>query len=656
MSSECLNNFLLQRNQYLETRDFVITDYKLSSYSVPVVGDEILYGIPDFRGVYSKGLTGHTGGGLDGPLGPNPIIYQKLVDSIRLKNLEGVNSFADPSSGVLNYAPRLVDPYSLFDVEYEGLYRASFNIPLAPSPLSLQTQAEMLEVYSMALIRDFNLLLLDPSDNRYDSFTDPINGTNPGSWNYSKNYVQGNVINNLNLFNNTPPFSNYLQAPVDESSGSITPGLLYRGTTTGDKQGPYISQMFFYSVFPGNLYINQNYLVLDFSFNTIDLSRNFNFTKPTFLNIWNGGSSITSGNFTLRYLSTIRDLAIYINKDEVWQAFFIAATFCLDRGINRGFFTKSRKPGTSRFIDLGSVDLYAMMIKAMKQAMNAAWVWKWSQLRLRPEEFAYQTQLSMNGYPFGLTAGYLNNPILTDISNNTNGNGVLMPVAYSAGSPGHPAYPGGHATIAGAMTTILKAWFNCDSLIEAYVPDVSSGLFGGYNLLSGTKLEVYKQKSLSDPSGVTGYFRLDDELDKMASNCSYSRNMAGIHYRSDEDAGLQIGENVAIAVLQQEVFKYEDDVCFRFKKRDGTIIDISNNSNPVPGATGTYYFSAIGVTGQNIYFSTPSLIAPSRDKQLNIVLQVAPSTFYGSTGILGPLPDPTSNGAQSNFLPVVFVP
>jgi hypothetical protein len=638
--SQKLNEFLLNRNQYIESRAFVRKDYKLSSYTVPMVSDDILYGIPNFRGVFSKGLTGHTGGGVTGPIGPEPVVYQTFVDAIRNKDLNVLNQFANSLSPTLLYAPKLVDPYSLFDVEYEGLYRASFNLPLAPSPISMQTQAEMLEVYSMAYIRDFNLILLDPSDNRYDSLT----GVGTGGWTTSKSIVAGQILElnrfNTNNFTGTP---NYLNAPVN-SSGNITEGLLYRGKTQGDLQGPYVSQMFFYSVFPGNLYLNQNYLVADISFNSIDLSNNFNNSKSTFTNIWNGGNGKSKGTFALRYLSTIRDLAIYINKDEVWQAFFIAATFCLDRGINRGFFTKSRKPGTCRFINLGAVDLYALMVKAMKQAMNACWVWKWSQLRLRPEELAYQTNLALNGLNFGLTGPYLNNQILKDISDNNYGNGVILPGAYSAGCPSHPAYPAGHATIAGSMTAILKAWFNCDSLVEAYVPDVSGGLYGGYSVFAGTNLKLYKQKS-SDPTGATAYFRLDNEFDKMASNCSYSRCMAGVHYRTDCDYGLELGENVAIAVLQQEVFKYEDDVCFRFRKRDGTIIDISNNTNPVPGPTGTYYFSPIGVTGQNIYFTTPSLIAPSKEPQLGVALQVLPTTVYGPGG--DDIPDPTSNGSQN---------
>ena len=36
----------------------------------------------------------------------------------------------------------------------------------------------------------------------------------------------------------------------------------------------------------------------------------------------------------------------------------------------------------------------------------------------------------------------------------------LLPMAYPEGCPTHPAYPAGHATIAGACTTVLKAFFN----------------------------------------------------------------------------------------------------------------------------------------------------------------------------------------------------
>jgi hypothetical protein len=606
-----LNEFLLIRKQFIQTKDMVKNNLKSSTYKVPVVGDDILYGIPNFRGVYSKSFVGHTGGGSTGPIGPDPVLYNKFIKGIKDKNLELINE-------VCKTCPRLVDVFSLFDLEFYGQHRASYEIPIAPHPLSPEGEAEMLEVYLMALVRDFNVILLDPSDSRYSSLA----GSGTGSWTQAKNYLT-EKITNLNTFNSS---LNYLKAPVN-SQGLITPSNLFRGLTKGDLQGPYVSQLFYYSVFPGNLYITQNYLVSDCSFNQIDISNNFNNTKDTFLKIWNGGVGQSKGNFALRYLSTVRDLAIYINKDEVWQPFFVSATFCLDRGIPSGFYCNNRKPGTCRFINLGSVDLWAMMTKACKNAMNAAWVWKWSQLKLRPEEYGYQTHLALNGSPLDFSENYLTNPILLDIINR-NGNAIL-PLAYSMGSPSHPAYPAGHATIAGAMTTILKAWFNGDSLIEAYVPDVSNGLYGGYdsiNKLSGTKLQVYKQVSSGNPQGLTGYYRLDDELDKMASNCSYTRAMAGVHYRSDCDGGLLLGEKVAIDILKQEVMKYHDDICFRFRKRDGSIIKISNNTNSVPD-----------ISGNNIYFTNPITVSPSKDALIvTPTLYVPNSTTNTSTQVVEP--------------------
>lgn len=39
-------------------------------------------------------------------------------------------------------------------------------------------------------------------------------------------------------------------------------------------------------------------------------------------------------------------------------------------------------------------------------------------------------------------------------------NNWLLPMAFPEGSPMHPSYGAGHATVAGACVTILKAWFD----------------------------------------------------------------------------------------------------------------------------------------------------------------------------------------------------
>lgn len=60
------------------------------------------------------------------------------------------------------------------------------------------------------------------------------------------------------------------------------------------------------------------------------------------------------------------------------------------------------------------------------------------------------------------------------------------------------------------------------------------------------------------------------ELNKIATNVAYGRNIAGVHWRSDGEESLKLGEQVAIGVLRDikrstaEVFP-----AFRFTGFDG---------------------------------------------------------------------------------------
>ena len=50
----------------------------------------------------------------------------------------------------------------------------------------------------------------------------------------------------------------------------------------------------------------------------------------------------------------------------------------------------------------------------------------------------------------------------------------LLPFAFPEGSPTHPSYGAGHATVAGACVTILKSWFNENyEFKEIYEPNNS---------------------------------------------------------------------------------------------------------------------------------------------------------------------------------------
>ena len=66
------------------------------------------------------------------------------------------------------------------------------------------------------------------------------------------------------------------------------------------------------------------------------------------------------------------------------------------------------------------------------------------------------------------------------------------------------------------------------------------------------------------------------EIDKLAFNVALARNWAGIHFRSDDDAGIRLGEDVAISVLQDLVQTYTENFKgLSFTRIDGTAVHVS---------------------------------------------------------------------------------
>lgn len=132
---------------------------------------------------------------------------------------------------------------------------------------------------------------------------------------------------------------------------------------------------------------------------------------------------------------------------------------------------------------------------------------------------------------------------------------ALLPQAYPEGCPTHPSYPAGHAVIAGACATVLKACLDESHVIPDPVMASADGL----------SLVPYQGSQLT----------VGGELDKLAANVAFGRNFAGIHWRSDGIEGLRLGEEVAIALLEElsltgnEIFSG-----FSLRRFDGTRINV----------------------------------------------------------------------------------
>src|SRR5947207_11757547 len=117
----------------------------------------------------------------------------------------------------------------------------------------------------------------------------------------------------------------------------------------------------------------------------------------------------------------------------------------------------------------------------------------------------------------------------------------LLPAAYPEGNPQHPSYGEGHGVIAGACVTALKAFFNESFVIPN--PVVASD--DGKSLLPYTG---------SDAGQIT----VGGELDKLANNVALGRDLAGVHWHSDADKALLLGDADALGTLRDQRPTYHE--------------------------------------------------------------------------------------------------
>lgn len=139
-------------------------------------------------------------------------------------------------------------------------------------------------------------------------------------------------------------------------------------------------------------------------------------------------------------------------------------------------------------------------------------------------------------------------------------NSYLLSQAFPEESPTHPAYPTGHGAVAGACITALKFFFDGNFVVPN--PKVPS--------TDGTALNDYTGSD-------AGQLTVNGELHKLAHNISFGHGIhAGIHWRSDSDTSIQLGEAVALSYLRDLAHTYNEKFTVQLTKLDGTITTITN--------------------------------------------------------------------------------
>jgi len=269
-------------------------------------------------------------------------------------------------------------------------------------------------------------------------------------------------------------------------------------------------------------------------------------------------------------IRTGRHLGDYVHVDNAYEEYVRAADILagmnIDRSPNSPYSRPSLNPNESDGPTLGPADCWALVGAIRGEAERAAWTQKYLVARrARPEVMAALVHLAKNDPNHFLRnllspAFFAPGPVFDLLeavkSRNHDLNGgeknFLLPQMYPEGSPAHPAWTSGHATIAGACVTVIKAIYN--NLVQIQVP-----AFGG------------------DPIVATSNVKC--ELDKVASNVAIGRGWGGVHYRSDGEHGILLGEQIAIDYLKNYIRTYAEEFRnfrgFQLIKRNGASIRIT---------------------------------------------------------------------------------
>lgn len=449
--------------------------------SQQVSGDEARF--PDGWASFTKGLAHDERGQVD------PASFRALTDALDSGSHEAIESL--PVAG----SRRLADPLGGLGHPMDGPNPPSLITQPPPVADGDRTAAEMVELYWRALLRDV-------------PFAE-----------YPTHPLVGRAVAELSSL------SGYAGPGTDSDAAGVTPRMLFRGDPAGARQGPLVSQLLWREVPYGATSINRR-------IRTAVPAEDHLVDHDEWLAVQRG-SDVDPVRLDPRprYIRNGRDLAHFVHADFTYQAWLDSALILLGMDVPLSASNPYRGSSTQAgFITFGAAHLLDLVALVARRALAVAWYHKWQvHRRLRPEAFGGRIHHHRNG-----TADYPVNPVVlqsqaVDDVVSRYGTG-LLPLAYPEGSPMHPSYPAGHAVIAGAGATVLKAFFESPHVLSDPVVATADGL----------DLTPYDGPELT----------VGGELDKMATNMTHGRDMAGVHYRSDGTEGLRLGETVAIALLR----------------------------------------------------------------------------------------------------------
>ncbi len=485
----------------------------------------------DHGGTYTKGLAHDSYGRVT------------AASFSSFKTALNTGKFSEFEEIIVGGTRTLNGPQAAYAFDLEAPDNAQFGqpqVPPAPPIAGAQSGTELLEHYWGALLRDV-------------AFTD-----------YATNSLAATAAAELG--------SQRTYVGPRNGAGQVTPDLLFRGNFPGETAGPYTSQFFIQPTSFGSQPLSQQ-------MRTFLPGQDFGASSfSEWLQIQNGQptGNVLQFDPQVRYLRNGRDYSAYTHVDVLYQAYFTAYLLLAGIGapVNPGnpYIHSKTENGFGTF---GGPDFAGCFGEVATKALNAVWYQKWLvHLRPRPEALGGQVHLVKTGQS-AFTDVIPNSTVLNSIGLQTSFEKFgtwLLPQAFPEGSPTHPAYPTGHGTVGGACITLIKFFFDGNQLIqpllEAAGRNVAVSSTDGLALLPYTGADA-------------GELTVNGELNKLGHNVSFGHGThAGIHWRSDTDTSLLLGEAVALAFLRNKGRTCNEPFTVSLTKFDGTTVTISNVGNP----------------------------------------------------------------------------
>ncbi len=401
-------------------------------------------------------------------------------------------------------------------LDLEGPDAQAVTMPPAPRSDSDELLAEIAEVYSMALLRDFpfgKFPLPQRSCGRTErDTTRPGKSISPAEFTNAKR-----MLSELPWFDGDADDWGFCQQEISRRRTLAADGSnLFRGVTPGEQVGPYLSQFLLLGNgaigggrVPTDGFIQYGAIGIQQKVREADCGKDYMTSWEQYLDVQNGADlrgaetyvAPTGPNQGHRFIATPRDLATYVHHDALYEAYLNACLILLgakapfDRGIP--FMEADTFDKQQGFAHFGGPHILSLVCEAATRALKAVRFQKFNvHRRLRPEAVGglidrwfnkpnLQTgplapicQL-MEGdqYRDGFSdLRWSTGKLLTERvrAHNATNNGhkdfrgekisskqsYLLPMAFPEGSPMHPCYGAGHGTVAGACVTILKAYFD----------------------------------------------------------------------------------------------------------------------------------------------------------------------------------------------------